>query len=282
MNNKLFISVLMTCYNREEFISDSIQSVLDSSYSNFELIIVDDCSTDNSYNIANDFALKDNRIKVYKNFKNLGDYRNRNNAVRFSNFEYFTFVDSDDLIFEHTLETMAIAINQFPNIGVYIMTRNQDKINYRPYLLNSKEAFKTHFFVDGFLETGPLGTVYNKSLFQQLNGFSDRRMTSDIDYFLRVTLNGPIVRLPSGLGYWRSHENQESNHGFEYYLLDMVLIYKNVFKSEKFPLKKYKLYLLSRLYLTKFKHVLFFVYKTKKLENLKYLYRLISVREFIS
>ena len=109
-------------------------------------------------------------------------------------------------------------------------------------MLNSKEAFKTHFFVDGFLETGPLGTVYNKSLFQQLNGFSDRRMTSDIDYFLRVTLNGPIVRLPSGLGYWRSHENQESNHGFEYYLLDMVLIYKNVFKSEKFPLKKYKLY----------------------------------------
>jgi glycosyltransferase involved in cell wall biosynthesis len=278
----LFISVLMTCYNRENYISESIQSVLDSSYQNFELIIVDDCSTDSSFHIANEFAKKDDRVKIFSNIVNLGDYRNRNNAVKYSNYDYFTFVDSDDLIFEHTLETMVDAIIQFPDSGVYIMTRDQDKFNKVSYSLNSKEAFKSHFFVNGFLETGPLGTVYNKSIFQQLNGFSDRRMTSDIDYFLRVTLNGPIVRLPSGLGYWRSHENQESNQGFEYYLLDMVLIYKNVFKSVKFPLKIYKPYLLVRLYLSKLKDILFFVLKTKKIKNLKYLYRLITVREFIS
>ena len=101
MSNNVFISVLMTCFNRENYISESIQSVLDSSYSNFELIIVDDCSMDNSFNIANEFAIKDNRIKVFKNSKNLGDYGNRNNAVKKSNYDFFTFVDSDDLIFEH-------------------------------------------------------------------------------------------------------------------------------------------------------------------------------------
>jgi glycosyltransferase involved in cell wall biosynthesis len=67
------VSVLMTSYNREKYIGEAIESVLESTYNNFELIIVDDCSTDNTVKIAKSFAEKDARVKVFCNDKNPGD-----------------------------------------------------------------------------------------------------------------------------------------------------------------------------------------------------------------
>ena len=63
------VSVLMTAYNREKYISEAIESVLASTYTNFELIIVDDCSTDNTLAIAKSYEKNDARIKVYLNEK---------------------------------------------------------------------------------------------------------------------------------------------------------------------------------------------------------------------
>ena len=275
------VSVLMTAYNREKYIAEAIESVLASIYQDFELIIVDDCSTDQTLEIARGYEKLDARIRVHVNEKNLGDYKNRNFAVSLSIYDYFTFVDSDDLIFPHTLETMASAIEEFPYHGAYIMTRNQDPYNSKSYSLSSIEALHDHFFVSGFLETGLLGTLFNKEIFYKLGGFSERRMTSDIDYFLRISLNAPIVRLPSKLGFWRSHINQESSHGFEYYLLDMTLIYKNTINSSNFPLKKYRFRILRKMYISKLKYVLYRVYKTKNIQDLKYLIRIFTVNEFI-
>lgn len=281
MQSKPFISVLMTCFNREHFIAASIESVLNSTYKNFELIIVDDNSTDGSKSIAKHYAKSDDRIKFYENKTNLGDYKNRNFAVSLATYDYFTFVDSDDLIFAHTLETMFLAIQKYPNHGAYIMTRNHEPYNPKAYSLSTSEALYNHFFVNGFLETGPLGTLFNKETFNKLGGFSERRMTSDNDYFLRVSLNGPIVRLPSKLGFWRSHNNQESSHGFEYYLLDMILIYKSIINSPDFPLQEYRNRILRKMYFSKIKDVLYRVYKTKNIWDLKYIIKIFTVNEFI-
>lgn len=275
------ISVLMTAYNRENYIAEAIESVLSSTYNAFELIIVDDCSKDKTIDIARRYELLDSRVKVYGNKKNLGDYKNRNFAVTLASHDYFTFVDSDDLIFPHTLEIMSLAIQDYPNHGVYIMTRNQDTYNSEIKSLSSTEALYKHFFVNGFLETGPLGALFNKSIFIELGGFSERRMTSDTDYYLRVSLNGPIVSLPSNLGFWRSHDNQESDSGFEYYLLDMILIYKNIINSSHFPFSKYRFRLICKLYFSKLKDVLYHVYKTRNFWNFKYIIKILTVNEFI-
>jgi glycosyltransferase involved in cell wall biosynthesis len=77
MNNGPLVSVLMTAYNREKYIADAISSVLNSTYKNFELIIVDDGSKDATVQIAKQFEAKDERVTVYQNEKNLGDYNNR-------------------------------------------------------------------------------------------------------------------------------------------------------------------------------------------------------------
>jgi glycosyltransferase involved in cell wall biosynthesis len=72
------VSVLMTAFNRSQYINDAIESVIAQTYQNWELIIVDDNSNDNTASIAHFYAAKDNRISVYVNELNLGDYKNRN------------------------------------------------------------------------------------------------------------------------------------------------------------------------------------------------------------
>ena len=75
MNMKPKLSVLMSVFNQEKFLRNSIQSILNQSYKNFEFLIVDDFSTDNSLDIIKEFQNKDSRIKIFKNKKNCQNYR---------------------------------------------------------------------------------------------------------------------------------------------------------------------------------------------------------------
>ena len=90
------VSVIMPSYNTADYISSSIQSVLNQTYQNWELLIVDDCSTDNTDEIIQIF-LKDKRIKYYKNTKNFGAAVSRNKALREAKGKWIAFLDSDDL-----------------------------------------------------------------------------------------------------------------------------------------------------------------------------------------
>lgn len=98
------ISIITPNYNCEKFISQTIDSVLSQTYKNWELIIVDDFSTDISYEIACSYAKKDERIKVIRNEKNSGAAFSRNVALDNATGEYIAFLDSDDLWNERKLE----------------------------------------------------------------------------------------------------------------------------------------------------------------------------------
>ena len=100
------VSVLLTAYNREDYLAASIESVLAQTWSNLELIIVDDQSTDSSLQIARDYARRDARIRVHANDRNRGDYPNRNHAASFAQGEFLKFHDSDDVMYPHCLEVM--------------------------------------------------------------------------------------------------------------------------------------------------------------------------------
>lgn len=98
------VSIIMPSWNTARWIGESIQSVLDQTYQNWELIIVDDCSTDNTDEIVNSF--KDSRIKYFKNETNSGAALTRNRAIRESRGEWIAFLDSDDLWKPNKLEKM--------------------------------------------------------------------------------------------------------------------------------------------------------------------------------
>ncbi|WP_166373166.1 glycosyltransferase family 2 protein [Psychromonas sp. SA13A] len=91
------VSIIMPSFNCEEFISETILSVISQTYKNWELIIVDDCSTDNSVNIINHFNKYDKRIHLILNDKNKGAAISRNKAIEYASGKYIAFLDSDDL-----------------------------------------------------------------------------------------------------------------------------------------------------------------------------------------
>ena len=96
--NKLnvIISIIMPCYNASETINDAIKSVIAQDYDNWELLITDDCSTDNSVSIVKEYCEKDDRVKLFELKENAGVANARNNSISFASGSYIAFLDSDD------------------------------------------------------------------------------------------------------------------------------------------------------------------------------------------
>lgn len=98
------VSVITPAFNAERFIHETIESVLAQTYNNWEMIIVDDCSTDNTKQIVQSYAAKDNRIKLFTLDKNSGSGVARNKAMDESKGRFIAFLDSDDMWLPEKLE----------------------------------------------------------------------------------------------------------------------------------------------------------------------------------
>ena len=109
------VSIIMPSWNTDKFIAESIQCVIDQTYKNWELLIVDDCSTDNTDEVVKPF-LEDSRIKYLKNEKNSGAALTRNRAMREAQGEWIAFLDSDDLWTPDKLEKQENFLSLSPTI----------------------------------------------------------------------------------------------------------------------------------------------------------------------
>lgn len=205
------LSVLMTSYNREKYIAEAIESVLASTYTHFELIIVDDCSIDNTVLIAKKYEAIDNRVTVYVNEKNLGQFTNRNKAASFAKGIYIKYVDSDDLIYPYTLELMTKAMQIFPNAALgFCLTHGKCK-KQLPYLLNPEEVYYQHFFDGGLLFVGPTGLIIKREVFFEMKCFEEYGMPSDNHLALKIAGKYPVVAMTRDLFWWREHPEQAFN-----------------------------------------------------------------------
>lgn len=92
----MLVSIIMPIFNSQEYLGKAIQSVLEQEYSDFELLLIDDCSSDDSAEIAKSYAKKDARIRFFQNNENSGICATRNRGIKYSAGEYITFLDDDD------------------------------------------------------------------------------------------------------------------------------------------------------------------------------------------
>ncbi|PTX10668.1 glycosyltransferase involved in cell wall biosynthesis [Pontibacter mucosus] len=109
------VSIVMPTHNRESMLTRAVESVLNQTYSNWELLIVDDASNDNTQQVVEDFISKDARIKYYKLERNQGACVARNKGITESNGDYITFLDSDD---EYMADKVTLQVNCFKSSGV--------------------------------------------------------------------------------------------------------------------------------------------------------------------
>ena len=205
---EVVVSILMTSFNRELYIAEAIESIINSNFLNFELIIVDDCSNDKTVAIAKKYAANDKRIFIYENEKNIGQFANRNKAASYAKGKYLKYVDSDDTIASNCIEVMVEAMVTYPQADLGFCYTMNSLIDRYPFLIDSKTAYKEHFFAGGLLTTGPSGLIFKKTAFEEVRGFEEFGMPSDNHLSLKLAGRNAVVALEPALFIWRQHTDQ--------------------------------------------------------------------------
>lgn len=185
------ISVIMPVYNVEHFVSEAIDSILEQTYKNIEFIIVDDCSTDGTFEICQKYAKKDSRIKLFKNEKNSKIEYSLNRALENCTGKYIARMDGDDISEYQRLEKMKNFLDSHSDIklvGTSAMTIDT----------HGKEIGKTVFLSDfekikkTCLLRTPVAHIWMtyKSIYDELNGYRKLFATEDYDFILRLISAG--------------------------------------------------------------------------------------------
>ena len=198
----------MTSYNRELFIAEAIESVLALNYTNFELIIVDDCSTDRTVSVAQKYVDVDERIRLYVNDQNLGDYNNRNRAATFAKGKYLKYLDSDDIIFEWGLGVMVDCMEKYPDAALGVSQHIGFNIIY-PKWVAPIQIYRLYYYRNLLLVVGPTATIIRRDIFENSGGFSGEKYLGDTELWLKISQKYPLVLIPPGQIYWREHEGQQ-------------------------------------------------------------------------
>ncbi len=223
------VSVLMTTYNREKYLGAAIESVMASTYQNWELLVVDDRSKDRSVEIAQSYAAKDPRVKVILNEKNLGDYPNRNKAASLAQGKYLKYVDADDMIYPLGLEILVSGMERFPESGWGLSSLPQDSTQMYPFMLTGKEAYLRHYFKEKLFHKAPLSAIIRKDAFEKVGGFSGKRYLGDFEMWHVLANHYPVVLMSQGVVWYRVHEEQEMQNN----RLDFTVPFKYLKCSEE-------------------------------------------------
>lgn len=175
----------MPAYNDEEYIADAVNSILHQSYKDFELIIVDDYSTDNASKILSTF--KDKRIKIYRNNRNLGISKTRNRAIRHAKGQYFFFTDSDCVVDKNWLKEGLKAFKKYNCLGVEGMT----------YYIRKGYQRRVCDKIPGKSETPGMylgcNVAYTRDIILKLHGYNEKYgYHEDRELALRVMKYGEI------------------------------------------------------------------------------------------
>lgn len=155
MNNEL-ISIIIPVYNVESYIDETINSVLNQTYSNWELICIDDCSTDNSYMLLQNYENKDPRIKILKNEYNQGPSKTRNKGVQLAKGRYITFLDSDDIWNQNKLFKQYTFMKE--NHYEFTFT-SYNLMKFNGELLNKEVHVPTKIDYNGLLKNTVISTI---------------------------------------------------------------------------------------------------------------------------
>ena len=127
MNHTPLVSIITPCYNADKYIEATIKSVLSQTYKNWEMVIVEDASSDNSFDVISQYVEKDNRIKLIQNSSNIGAASSRNKAIEYASGKYIAFLDSDDIWFSDKLEKQIMLMKNDNIIMSYSAYETIDK-----------------------------------------------------------------------------------------------------------------------------------------------------------
>ena len=211
MNNGL-VSIIMPSYNTANYIGESINSVINQSYKNWELIIVDDCSTDNTDEVIKDF-LKDSRIKYLKNKENSGAAISRNKALRMAKGEWIAFLDSDDLWNHKKLEKQIKFMEQNKYNFSYTKYREIDEQGNNLNIEISGPKKITKFRMYNYCWLGCLTVMYNRKKIGLIQ-IKDIKKNNDYAMWLKICKKENCYLYPNSLALYRKRNGSISSQSY--------------------------------------------------------------------
>lgn len=210
-NAKPDISVLMAVYNGEKFISESIDSILNQTFEDFELIIVDDCSTDGSAEVINQY--KDSRIKYYRNRKNLGQTLSLNKGIELAQGTYIARIDHDDVSHKRRLERQLDFLESNPDHALCgtlakVISENGKKIYTVRSERNDSEYLKCKLFFENVIFHS--SAFFSTQLAKKWLYDSSFTIAQDYDLWIKFGQSHKIGVLNEQLVSLRKHRDNAS------------------------------------------------------------------------
>src|SRR3989344_4499750 len=214
MKKKPLISVVMPAYNAQKYINSAIESILNQTFKNFELIIVNDCSTDNTINIVNSFIRKDARVKIINNKKRLNIAASLNKGINKASSNIIARMDADDISLPNRLELQYKLINSSKNISVVganiiVMDIDENEIAIRNYPDSSEKLKACLFRYSPFAH--PVA-CFRRDIFNSVGGYNPKYSpTEDLDLWFRLGVKYKFGSVQKPLLKYRLYMGSSSN-----------------------------------------------------------------------
>ncbi|MFC5711771.1 glycosyltransferase family 2 protein [Thalassorhabdus alkalitolerans] len=229
----MLISVVMAVYNEETYVAEAVSSILNQTYKNFEFIIVNDGSTDNTKSILEQY--KDSRIKILELPKNIGVANARNIGVKNAIGDWIAVQDADDVSLPNRLEECASFIKEHPRISAVSSLiecipgsspLTAEKIEFEENIYN---RFDTGEKVKDALYYGcPIchgSAIFSKAVFEKVGGYNlSYKIGHDYDLWIQLSKILPIEKLPKKLYQFRFNENSVSRSDVKATCNEVILI----------------------------------------------------------
>ena len=235
------ISVCMSVYNCEKYLEESIKSILEQTFRNFEFLIVDDCSTDNSLKIIKKYSQIDNRIKFFVNKKRMGLTKNLNFLIEKSEKKYIARMDADDISKQNRFEEQ---IKVFNNFNVDIVGTFCADIGLKNEIIRKRTLPIEHNDIVKMLpKLCPIAhpsVMFNKEKIQQIGSYNEYYKTSQ-DYslwFKAASHNLIFYNIPKILLHYRIENSFKVRRKIQFRLLDFKIRLEG-YKLNNYPKRYY-------------------------------------------
>lgn len=197
------VTIVLPVYNGEKFVSKAINSIINQTYSNWELIIVNDCSTDNSLAICKEYEKKDDRIRLYSNKVNLKLPKSLNVGFSHAKGDYYTWTSDDNIMRENALEVMTKALENSNEVDmVYSDYWNIDAMGKKISICRLQQPNK-------IVESNVCGPcfLYKASIAKIIGEYDENLfLAEDYEYWMRIYIYGKMLHIDNILYYYRRHD----------------------------------------------------------------------------
>jgi glycosyltransferase involved in cell wall biosynthesis len=213
MNNKPLVSVIIPTYNSEKYIKESLESIINQTYDNLEVVVTDDCSKDNTVDMVKKYQSNDSRIRLIVNKKNMGIALNMNKGIRVCKGKYIAILDADDWAYPYRVEEQVKVMEENPDVVLcsgymQICDENLNIQKLRTYPLTDKDIRRT------FMRYDPIphpASMWRKDQLLKTSLYNNNfPICRDVDMKIRISEFGKYQNIPKALIKYRVRKDSET------------------------------------------------------------------------